>query len=90
MSTESSVNDSKSPKLHDRSVWYGSELADRNEWIEHLSEGDIGEVNRAIDQLEKTDVESIASLVPKDIPLARLGPRLRGVLEEVMKGRGLC
>jgi len=90
MSIESSVIDSISPKLHDRSVWYGSELAERDDWIEQLSEGEIGEVNRAIDQLEKTDsdVETIASLGPQDIPLARLGPRLRGVLEEVMKGRG--
>jgi Taurine catabolism dioxygenase TauD, TfdA family len=34
------------PEVKDRSAWYGRDLADRGDWIEHLGEGEIGEIEQ--------------------------------------------
>jgi len=84
-----SVNSDESllPEIGDWSAWYGVEIARREDWVEPLDETEVAEAERVVRSLEKSMV-GLTSLAAKDVPLPRLGPRLRGVLDEVMKGRG--
>lgn len=75
------------PEVSDRSAWYGSDLSQRTDWIERLSEAEIAEVTIAVQELERSQVE-LASITPKDVPLPTLGPRLQLLLDEVLEGRG--
>ena len=78
-------------EVGDASAWYGPDLEGRSDWIEHLSEAEIEEVESAVKklaqlaQLAKVDLTSINT---EDFPLATLGARLRRLLEEVLSGRG--
>jgi hypothetical protein len=77
------------PELRDRSVWYGAELAKRDEWIKRLSDAEIDEVRRAVEQVEaKGSSIELASLTATNCPLPTLGPRLQNLLDEVLNGRG--
>ncbi|HSE30127.1 MAG TPA: TauD/TfdA family dioxygenase [Pyrinomonadaceae bacterium] len=42
------------PKVRDASVWYGSELTLRTEWVVRVSEAEIAEVERAVHKLEQS------------------------------------
>lgn len=84
---ESSVSDLALPEVRDRSVWCGRDLATRVDWIEHLSETDIGEVENALLALETSRAE-LTTLTAKQVSLPTLGPRLRRMLDEVLNGRG--
>ena len=75
------------PEVRDRSVWYGAELAGRGDWIEWLSEAEVGEVERAVREVEGARV-NLAEITAKDVPLRALGPRLQQILDEVLNGRG--
>ena len=80
------------PNVADRSAWYGPQIVTHTDWVERLSEAEVDEISRAACELEKSlpksaTVES-ASLSVKDFPLPALGPRLRGMLDEVLNGRG--
>lgn len=83
------------PEARDRSAWYGAELAEREDWIERLSDAETAEIESAVEQLEKSKSESDAelavrlmSLTPNDIPFPTLGLRLHRLLDEVLNGRG--
>ncbi len=81
------MNDVSLPsEIQHRSAWYGSELADRTDWIERLSETEIAEIESACAGLKEES--AIARITPKQVPLPTLGPRLRGLLDEVLNGRG--
>src|SRR5215213_1738132 len=75
------------PEISDASVWCGAEMAEHGDWVEWLSEEEIGEVERAVREVEETKVD-LAALSVEDVPLPTLGPRLRGMLDEVLNGRG--
>ncbi len=57
----------------------------RSDWIEHLSGDEIADVESAVRQLETAPALSILS---NDVSLPTLGPCLRGLLDEVLNGRG--
>jgi hypothetical protein len=82
-----SVIDVLPPKVSDRSVWYGAEIARSGEWVEWLSEAVINEVEDVVRAVEETRLNP-SVITAQDVPLPTLGPRLRGMLEEVMNGRG--
>ncbi|HKR12036.1 MAG TPA: TauD/TfdA family dioxygenase [Pyrinomonadaceae bacterium] len=73
------------PRVEDRSAWYGPELAQCDEWIERLSDVEIGEVEQAFRSSSAIDPTSISA---GDIPLPTLAPRLQRILDEVLNGRG--
>ena len=73
------------PRVEDRSAWYGPELAQSDEWIERLSDVEIGEVEQSFRRLEAVDFTSITA---GDVPLPTLAPRLHRILDEVLNGRG--
>src|SRR5689334_18436727 len=75
------------PEIRDRAVWYGTEVAWRGEWVERLSELEVREVESAVERLQESGRE-LATITAKDVTLPTLGPRLRGMLDEVMNGRG--
>jgi len=78
------------PEIKDRSAWYGSDLEGSTDWIERLSESEVGEVEIAAGQLAALAKSScdLTSISTEDFPLPTLGPRLRGLLNEVLNGRG--
>ena len=72
------------PPVRDSSAWYGSDLAAKTDWIEHLSETEIAEVETAVRQFADSPTRPVT-----DSPsLPSLAPRLRKLLEEVLNGRG--
>ena len=87
-STETTVP----PKIADRSVWYGPEMARLDEWIVRLSGDEIDEVARSMERclhVPGSDATvDISSLNAGDFPLPTLGPRLRILLDEVLNGHG--
>ena len=56
-----------------------------SDWIEHFTDSEIGEVERAVQALAKTDLAKIRA---EDVPLPTLAPRLKILLDEVLNGRG--
>ena len=76
------------PEVRNRSAWYGPELTGKTDWIVRLTEAEIGEVERAVRQLDSSPVDNLTLLTAKDVPLRALGPRLQQLLEEVLDGRG--
>jgi Taurine catabolism dioxygenase TauD, TfdA family len=75
------------PEIDDHSAWYGQDLEGRADWIERLSEAEIGEAENAAMELAASgrDLTSISSY---DFPLPTFGPRLHQLLDEVLNGRG--
>lgn len=75
------------PEVDDRSAWYGSGIADDTDWVEQISEDEIGEVEAAVEHLERSGVE-IEKITAEELPLPAFAPRLRAILDEVLNGRG--
>src|SRR6185437_9913498 len=84
--------------VHDRSVWYGAEMAERQDWVECLSEAEVEEVRKAVVERTTASEEELTSLTTSEVEAKRIpsskvelptfGPRLRGMLDEVLNGRG--
>jgi hypothetical protein len=75
------------PEIVGPSAWYGADLAERTNWIEHLSSTDVAEVEQAVNKLD-SESRDIVAIRPEDFPLPALAPRLRGLVDEVLNGRG--
>ncbi len=75
------------PEVNDRSAWYGSDLAKFDDLVERLSNEEIGEVKRALRELEQSQID-LARISAKDIALPTLAARLQEILDEVLNGRG--
>src|SRR5262249_32298694 len=79
------------PKIQDPSAWYGPELDRRRDWIETLSDAEIGEIEKAIEgtirRLENPERELVA-LRKEDFGLRMLAPRVARILDDVLTGRG--
>src|SRR5499426_219642 len=61
----------------------------RRDWIEHLSETEISEVERATKPLAGAQVD-IASIRRADFQLPTLAPRLQRILDDTLNGRGFA
>jgi hypothetical protein len=83
----SSHPDTLPPEIGDASAWYGPELARRTDWIEHLSQPEIAEVESAIADVVESSLD-LTRIGIDEFPLPTLGPRLRRLLQEVLNGRG--
>lgn len=75
------------PGVDDRSAWYGSGIADDTDWIEQIYTDEIGEVEAAIQELERSGV-GIEKITSEQLPLPTFTPRLQRILDEVLNGRG--
>jgi hypothetical protein len=76
------------PEVRDVSVWYGPELVRQTDWIVRLRDTEIAEVEAAVHKSEKSQLQQSTSFTSQDVPLVTLASRLRGMLDEVMNGRG--
>ncbi len=76
------------PEVRDASVWYRSELVHSTDWIVQLTDTEIAEVKTAVQKLEESYEQQSIDLKAENVPRATLAPRLRGMLDEVMNGRG--
>lgn len=85
--TEPSPDNTLPTEIRDDSAWYGAEIAARTNWIEHLSEVEITEVEQMIHELQRSSID-LASININDAKLPTLGPRLKRLLDEVLNGRG--
>ena len=78
-------------EIHKPSAWYGPELDAVRDWIEILSDTEIAEIERAVQntikRLENLEQELVA-LRKQDFPLPTLAPRLERILHAVLTGRG--
>jgi hypothetical protein len=82
-----SVADHLPPEITDASAWYGPDLARISDWIEHLSETEIAEIETAVNRLEGSSLD-LRSIRSEDFPLPTLALRLHHLLDEVLNGRG--
>jgi hypothetical protein len=75
------------PPVVGPSAWYGPVVADRAEWVEPLSSAELAEIESASRRLFTDDVDW-QSVRPDDFPLPTLRPRLSGIVDEILEGRG--
>ena len=75
------------PEIGDSSAWYGPDLRRGTNWIDHMSEAEIAEVESAVKELAKSSFD-LTAISSDDFPLPTLGPRLHHLLDEVLSGRG--
>lgn len=67
------------------SAWYGRHMRHSDEWIFHLSEADIAEIEDAVKRSRHLRIQDIGQA---DFPLPNLGLRLDRLLDELLDGRG--
>jgi Taurine catabolism dioxygenase TauD, TfdA family len=77
------------PEIQGPSAWYGPEMLTRRDWIEHMSETEIAEVERATKPLAVAQID-ITSIRRADFPLPTFGPRLERILDDTLNGRGFA
>jgi len=75
------------PLLDGPAVWYGPQMAGREDWIHTLSAQEIEEVAHAARPWAERD---LSGLQPGHFPLPQLGPRLAAIRQEVLNGRGFA
>jgi hypothetical protein len=66
-------------------VWHGRDLAARDDWIRHLSGAELAEILAAAQGARGVP---LAEISPATFPLPRLGAVLKGILAELLEGRG--
>src|SRR4030095_10581747 len=85
--THSLTDTTLPPEVRDASAWYGSDLAGRTDWIEHLTETEIAEVRSVSLEVERSNLD-LATINAEEASLPTLGPHLKRLLDEVLNGRG--
>src|ERR1051325_4495594 len=75
------------PEIQGPSAWYGPAFVRQTDWTDHLSESEIIEIETAVDGLAGAS-DNLGTISPDDFPLPTLSLRLRGLLGEVLDGRG--
>jgi Taurine catabolism dioxygenase TauD, TfdA family len=70
-----------------KAVWYGRELAQRDDWIRHFSAAELAEIAAAVHAFQKTG-RALHAVSRDAFPLPTLGPVLREILKELLEGRG--
>jgi hypothetical protein len=72
-------------------AWYGPALASASDWIETLSGTELDELEAAarpwLARVER-DAAAMNDLAPAQFPIPTLEPRLAGVTQELLHGRG--
>ena len=68
-------------------VWHGRDLAGRRDWIRTFRPAEIAEIEAAVHRF-RTSGEPIAAIHREVFSLPRLGSVMRGLLAELLDGRG--
>ena len=69
------------------SAWRGRDMAEREDWIYHLSPSEVREIEDAMASVQRR-VLGIIDIGPQDFPLPKLGPALDAIRRELLTGRG--
>lgn len=69
------------------SAWRGTAMAQRTDWLEELSAGEIAEIDAAVQTFRQSGA-GYGSIRPSRFRLPKLGPRLERILEQLLHGRG--
>jgi hypothetical protein len=72
-------------KINDLSVWQGSELPQREDWLVEISDEEVVEIDQAVASVADIDIEAIH---PASIDLPRLGQTLAGIQQSLEHGSG--
>jgi hypothetical protein len=75
------------PEIACPAAWYGPDVAHRSDWVHTLGPAEVAEIDVAVQALERSGLDPSA-LRREAFPLSTLGPRLAGILNEVLDGRG--
>ena len=75
------------PEVRDASSWYGPDLLSRSDWVEHLTDDEIDEVQSAILEAKRS-TRDLTTISSEEVSLPTLGTRLQHLLDEVLNGRG--
>ncbi len=67
------------------SAWYGKEMRATDEWLFRLTDADLAEIDAAVTATQSLPIKD---LTPEAFSLPNLGPRLEGLLDELLDGRG--
>lgn len=70
-----------------RSVWYGRDLADRDDWMYTLSRHDAQEIQSAVDGVRNAGLH-MSAVTRSEFPLPHLGRTLETLQDDVVHGRG--
>jgi hypothetical protein len=68
-------------------AWHGRDLAQRSDWIHWITPAEVVEVEAATRTVRRAGLPP-ARITPAAFPLPTLGPFLRKVLAELLRGRG--
>jgi hypothetical protein len=68
-------------------VWYGRELARRDDWIRPFAPHELDEIDGAVEAFRKSR-QPLESVDAASFPLPRLAPVLRHIQDELLEGRG--
>lgn len=66
-------------------VWYGRDLAARSDWVREFSSAELAEIRQAVEAARGIPPERLA---PANFRLPTLGPVMKGILAELLEGRG--
>ena len=69
------------------SVWLGDDFTGRDDWVYHLSEAELAEIDDAIQNIP-VDPTSLYDVTSRDFPLPRLTQALATLDDELHQGRG--
>lgn len=87
MSSPVTVEDRPPTRIEGPSAWRGSDLARRSDWIEHLDENEIAEIDAAVREFRRSGA-GYGAISPATFRLPGLSGRLERILEELLHGRG--
>tara|TARA_Y100001936_G_C16092587_1_gene687835 strand:+ start:6398 stop:7438 length:1041 start_codon:yes stop_codon:yes gene_type:complete len=73
----------------DPAAWSAADLADDQGWVHELSDTDIAELDTVVHTLDSR-ISDVLEITDSDIDLPSLGPRLEGIADDIIEGRGLA
>ena len=70
-------------------VWYGRDLQRRSDWIRHFSAAELAELDTAVRAFRASGTP-LTDISPATFKLSALGETLKGILAEMLEGRGFA
>jgi len=83
------ADEARLPVYENQQAWYGPDMAERDDWIVHLSQEDVAELDHAVAHVQRNAI-ALTNLKQKDFPLGKLAAKLAEVRNEVLHGRAFA
>lgn len=77
------------PLFHDAAAWYGRDMARRKDWVVELNPDALQELDAAANSALARGCD-LVTMTEADGSLPTLGPRLRALRREILRGRGFA